>query len=70
MNKNKGPFRLVLNQKACKEIEWHVKHYVGRKLMKHYNSGAELAKDMGISSSTLEETFSKYNQVAKNSNKK
>ena len=29
MNKNKGPFRLVLNGKAGKEIEWHCKHYIG-----------------------------------------
>ena len=30
MNKNKAPFRLILNGKASKEIEWHCKHYVGR----------------------------------------
>jgi len=28
MNKNKGPFRLVLNGAASNEIEWHCKHYV------------------------------------------
>ena len=43
MFKNKGPFRLVLNSKASKEIEWHCKHYNGRGLMKFYKSGAELA---------------------------
>ncbi len=31
---NKAPYRLVLNSKASKEIEWHCKHYVGRGLMK------------------------------------
>ena len=64
MNKNKGPFRLVLNSKASKEIEWHCKHYVGRKLMKRFNSGAEVAKEMGISPDTLKATFDQYNEVA------
>ncbi len=68
MWKNKGPFRLVLNSKAGKEIEWHCKHYVGRGLMKHYKNGAELAKDIGVSVSVLDETFKKYNEVARNKN--
>ncbi|KAJ3307812.1 hypothetical protein HDU76_004354 [Blyttiomyces sp. JEL0837] len=64
MWKNKGPFRLVLNSKAGKEIEWHCKHYMGRGLMKHFKNGGELAKEMGISVAALEETFKKYNHVA------
>jgi len=68
MWKNKGPFRLVLNSKAGKEIEWHCKHYQGRGLMKFYNNGAELAKEMGIPLSTLVETFSKYNDGAAKKN--
>jgi len=48
MYKNKAPFRLVLNSKASKEIEWHCKHYVGRGLMKSFKSGVELAQEMGI----------------------
>lgn len=48
MWKNKGPYRLILNSKASKEIEWHCKHYVGRGLMKFYPKGDDLAKDMGI----------------------
>ncbi|KAI9031298.1 fumarate reductase, partial [Hyaloraphidium curvatum] len=62
--KTPGPHRLVLNGAAGREIEWHVKHYRGRGLMKSYSSGAELAKDMGISPKTLEETFNAYNEVA------
>ncbi|KAJ3215158.1 hypothetical protein HK099_006497 [Clydaea vesicula] len=65
MWKNKGPFRLVLNSKAGKEIEWHCKHYVGRGLMKHFASGADLAKEMGIPVTNLSNTFSKYNEVAR-----
>ncbi|KAJ3199511.1 hypothetical protein HDU82_000361 [Entophlyctis luteolus] len=64
MWKNKGPFRLILNSKAGKEIEWHCKHYMGRGLMKHFKSGAELAKEMGLPVSTIEETYKKYNHIA------
>jgi cytochrome b involved in lipid metabolism len=64
MWKNKGPFRLVLNSKGAKEIEWHCKHYVGRGLMKHFTSGAALAKDMGIPAEKLENTFKTYNGIA------
>lgn len=65
MWKNQGPFRLVLNGAASKEIEWHCKHYCGRGLMKKFSSGAEVAKDMGISVKDLENTFKQYNEVAK-----
>jgi len=65
MNKLKGPFRLVLNSKASKEIEWHCKHYVGRKLMKRFTSGADLANEMGITVEHLKHTFDQYNQDAK-----
>jgi len=61
---NKAPYRLVLNGKGSKEIEWHCKHYVGRGLMKTFKSGAELAKDMGISEKVLAQTLSDYNKVA------
>jgi flavocytochrome c len=64
MGRNKGPFRLVLNGKASKEIEWHCKHYVGRGLMKKL-SGPELAKEIGVSAEKLAETFRKYNEGAK-----
>ena len=64
MNRNKGPFRLILNGKASKEIEWHCKHYVGRGIMKKFNSGNEVAREMGIDPSHLRETFEKYNRCA------
>eukprot|EP01102_Stenamoeba_stenopodia_P018286 TRINITY_DN6680_c0_g1_i1.p1 TRINITY_DN6680_c0_g1~~TRINITY_DN6680_c0_g1_i1.p1 ORF type:complete len:647 (-),score=162.21 TRINITY_DN6680_c0_g1_i1:62-1891(-) len=69
MWKSKGPFRLILNSAASKEIEWHCKHYIGRGLMKKYASGAALAKDMGISVDTLKATFEKYNEYAKDPKK-
>ena len=68
MNRNKGPFRLILNGKASKEIEWHCKHYVGRGIMKRFSSGAEVAKEMGIPASKLADTFAKYNEAARTKN--
>merc|ERR1712050_742237 len=48
MRKNKPPFRLCLNKAAATEIHWHCKHYTGRGVMKFYETGADLAKDMGV----------------------
>ncbi|EIN12076.1 fumarate reductase [Punctularia strigosozonata HHB-11173 SS5] len=61
----KYPIRLVLNGKASNEIEWHCKHYVGRGLMKKFNSGEELAKEIGIKPEELKKTFDEYNTVAR-----
>jgi flavocytochrome c len=60
----KGPFRLILNSKASKEIEWHCKHYKGRGLMKEFTSGADLAKEIGVPPSELEALFKEYNATA------
>lgn len=65
MWKNKGPFRLVLNSAASKQIEWHCKHYKGRGLMKLLRGGSSLANEMGVSVSTLEKTFNDYNEAAR-----
>jgi len=65
MQKNKGPFRLLLNGKASKELEWHTKHYAGRGLMKKYNSIKELADEMKVPLSNFEETWRLYNEYAK-----
>lgn len=62
----KGTVRLVLNGEASKEIEWHCKHYCGRGLMKRFETGAELAKEMGLSAARLEQVFKDYVAVAKN----
>lgn len=61
----KYPIRLILNSEASNQIEWHVKHYVGRGLMKRYETGYDLAKEMGIKPEVLKETFDKYNHGAK-----
>ena len=59
----KWPIRLVLNSKASNVLDFHTRHYSGRGLMKKM-SGAELAKDIGISEDTLQKTFSSYNDIA------
>ncbi|KAF9047371.1 fumarate reductase [Panaeolus papilionaceus] len=57
----KYPIRLVLNGQASKEIEWHCKHYVGRGLMKRFDSGEALAKEFGLAPDVLRKTFDDYN---------
>jgi len=69
MWKNKPPFRLVLNKAASTEIIWHCKHYTGRGVMKYYASGTDLAKDMGVAVSVLEETHSIHYASAKKTEK-
>jgi flavocytochrome c len=69
MWKNKPPFRLVLNKAASDEIIWHCKHYTGRGVMKYYASGEDLAKDMGVPISVLEESHEGHYQAAKKTEK-
>ncbi|KAJ7232774.1 fumarate reductase [Mycena haematopus] len=61
----KYPIRLVLNGSASKDIEWHCKHYCGRGLMKRFESGDALAKEMGLPPSVLKKTFEDYNAVVR-----
>merc|ERR1712146_261362 len=49
---------------AGEEIIWHCKHYTGRGVMKHYESGAELAKDMGVTLKTLEDETEQHYQAS------
>eukprot|EP00413_Alexandrium_margalefii_P020641 CAMPEP_0204534024 /NCGR_PEP_ID=MMETSP0661-20131031/12629_1 /ASSEMBLY_ACC=CAM_ASM_000606 /TAXON_ID=109239 /ORGANISM="Alexandrium margalefi, Strain AMGDE01CS-322" /LENGTH=507 /DNA_ID=CAMNT_0051540451 /DNA_START=68 /DNA_END=1591 /DNA_ORIENTATION=- len=69
MWKNKPPFRLCLNRLASEEIAWHCKHYTGRGVMKFYESGAALAKDMGVPLSVLEETHDAHYEAFKKTEK-
>jgi flavocytochrome c len=64
MFKGKGPFRLVLQTKAAAEINWHCKHYVGRGLMKFFDCGAALAREIGCSEAHLASTFAAYSSAA------
>ncbi|CAK9034434.1 unnamed protein product [Durusdinium trenchii] len=69
MWKSKPPYRLILNKAASDEIIWHCKHYTGRGVMKFYQSGEELCKDMNISVSTLEKTHQEHFEAAKKQEK-
>ena len=51
----------MLNGPASTEIEWHCKHYVGRGLMKRFDSGEALAKEFGVAPEVLKKTFEDYN---------
>ncbi|CAK9029274.1 unnamed protein product [Durusdinium trenchii] len=69
MWKSKPPFRLCLNKAASDEIIWHCKHYTGRGVMKYYGSGADLAKDMGVALSVIEQSHEDHYQAAKKTEK-
>jgi len=62
MWRNEGPFRLCLNSKAAKDMEWHCKHYESRGLMTHYKSGHDLAKAIGITAEELSANFEQNNK--------
>jgi len=69
MWKSKPPFRLCLNKAASDEIAWHCKHYTGRGVMKYYESGVALAKDMGIDVQVLIDTHDQHYNAAKKTEK-
>merc|ERR1712113_332346 len=69
MWKNKPPFRLALNKAAGEEIVWHCEHYTGRGVMKFYETGADLAKDMGIPLQTLIDEHDQHYEAAKKTEK-
>jgi flavocytochrome c len=62
---NKAPYRLVLSSGAAKNLQWHCKHYVSRRVMKHFASGHDLAKEMGIPAEQLKASFDTYNEAAR-----
>merc|ERR1719428_2028828 len=69
MWKNKPPFRLCLNKAASTEIHWHCKHYTGRGVMKFYETGADLAKEMGIPVQKLIDVHNAHYEAAQKTSK-
>jgi len=69
MWKNQPPFRLCLNKAASDEISWHCKHYTGRGVMKFYENGEALAKDMGIDVQVLIDSHDQHYNAAKKTEK-
>jgi len=62
MWRNEGPYRLCLNSKAAKDMEWHCKHYESRGLMTFFPTGADLAKEIGIPTEELKANFDQNNK--------
>ncbi|QBM88960.1 flavocytochrome c [Metschnikowia aff. pulcherrima] len=60
----KGPLRLVLNTQSELRLEFHIKHYTQRNLLRTV-SGEELAEEMGIPFKNLSSTIADYNSSAK-----
>lgn len=63
IEKGNGPLRLVLTTESEKKLEFHIKHYKQRKLMRTV-SGEELATEIGVPISTLQKTLEEYNKAA------
>lgn len=63
-----GPIRLVLNSKAEKNLDFHIKHYTLRNLMKSI-SGKELVAEIGCSKDLLKHQFDSYNKAARGESK-
>jgi flavocytochrome c len=59
-----GPIRLILNEAAEKNLEFHIKHYKMRNLMKTL-SGKELLNELGTTEEKLKSQFATYNRAAK-----
>lgn len=58
-----GPLRLILTENAGKNLEFHVKHYHQRNLMKTL-TGEELLKELGTDEAKLTQEFKYYNDCA------
>ncbi|KAF4655805.1 hypothetical protein FOL47_009268 [Perkinsus chesapeaki] len=67
MWRHQGPFRLVLNSKAARDVEMHCRHYQNLQLMQEFGSAADLAEEMHIPAGKLEKTFKVYSTAASKS---
>mmetsp|Transcript_43981 Transcript_43981/g.93532 ORF Transcript_43981/g.93532 Transcript_43981/m.93532 type:complete len:654 (+) Transcript_43981:54-2015(+) len=64
MWKNKAPFRLCLNSLASTEIHWHCEHYKGRGVMRKYDTGADLAKELGVDVKKMEAVWQAHYEAS------
>ncbi|KAG7661795.1 OSM2 [[Candida] subhashii] len=58
-----GPIRLILNETSEKNLEFHIKHYTQRNLMRTV-SGRELADELGCTDEQLASQLDTYNRAA------
>jgi len=66
---NKGPYRLLLNTKASGQMQWHCDHYKSRRVMKHFKTAADVAKEIGCPVDNIKQTFADYNASAEGKTK-
>lgn len=64
LEKGNGPLRLVLNSQSDLRLEFHIKHYKQRKLLRTI-SGSDLASELGVPFEHIQETLEAYNAAAK-----
>ncbi|CAE8599640.1 unnamed protein product [Polarella glacialis] len=69
MWKTPAPLWLCLNAAASREALWHCKLYARRGLMRHYATGRDLAKDMGVPLQRLVDVHEAHAQAAQESTK-
>ncbi|OBA18935.1 Flavocytochrome c [Metschnikowia bicuspidata var. bicuspidata NRRL YB-4993] len=68
LQKGLGPLRLVLNSQSEQRLEFHIKHYTQRSLLRAV-PGAKLAEEIGVPFEKLQKTMSSYNSSAKGERK-
>ncbi|KAI5970881.1 OSM2 [Candida margitis] len=59
-----GPIRLVLSEESEKKLEFHIKHYTQRNLMRTV-TGKQLCEEIGCSEEHLKQQLDTYNKAAK-----
>ncbi|CAD1808049.1 flavocytochrome c family protein [Candida parapsilosis] len=59
-----GPIRLVLSEESEKKLEFHIKHYTQRNLMRTV-TGKQLCQEIGCSEEHLKQQLDTYNKAAK-----
>eukprot|EP00419_Tripos_fusus_P054139 CAMPEP_0172810968 /NCGR_PEP_ID=MMETSP1075-20121228/9129_1 /TAXON_ID=2916 /ORGANISM="Ceratium fusus, Strain PA161109" /LENGTH=990 /DNA_ID=CAMNT_0013650353 /DNA_START=71 /DNA_END=3041 /DNA_ORIENTATION=+ len=64
MWRGRGPFRLVLNSAASKEVAILCRHYIECGAMRVFESGEALARDMGVPLSVLQAVCEAHHQAA------
>lgn len=62
-NLGNGPLRLVLNEQSEQKLEFHIKHYEQRSLMRSV-LGKQLSEEMKVPIKKLQETLDSYNKAA------
>ena len=63
IGRKKPPFCLAHNKTVLTKFSWHCKHYTGRVVMKFYESGAALARDVRVFVSMMEKSIEAHYQA-------